>query len=97
MSFVSDWSGWFPRTGKHPFLAAQFSLPRRHDHESLGHVTAPVVSPTLGQPIALAMLQGSFSPGDGELRAVSPVAGLDVAVEITSLPFYDSEGDRMRA
>ena len=65
--------------------------------QSLGHVTASVVSPTLGQPIALAMLQGSFDPGDGELRAVSPVAGLDVAVEITSLPFYDAEGGRMRA
>ena len=64
---------------------------------ALGHVTAAVVSPTLGQPIALAMLQGPVSPGDGELRAVSPVAGLDVAVEITSLPFYDADGARMRA
>ncbi len=64
---------------------------------SFGHVTASVVSPTLGQPIALAMLQGSFGPGDGELRAVSPVAGLDVTVEITGLPFYDADGGRMRA
>lgn len=64
---------------------------------ALGHVTASVVSPTLGQPIALAMLQGSVSPGDGELRAVSSVAGLDVAVEIGDLPFYDADGARMRA
>ncbi len=64
---------------------------------SLGHVTASVVSPTLGQPVALAMLQGSFCPDDGELRAVSPVAVLDVAVEITGLPFYDADGGRMRA
>lgn len=64
---------------------------------ALGHVTASVVSPTLGRPIALAMLQGSFSPGDGELRAVSPVAGLDVVVEIGTLPFYDADGGRMRA
>ncbi|MDE0416095.1 MAG: 2Fe-2S iron-sulfur cluster-binding protein [bacterium] len=64
---------------------------------ALGHVTAAVVSPTLGHPIALAMLQGSVSPGDGELRAVSPVAGLDVAVEIGDLPFYDADGARMRA
>lgn len=64
---------------------------------ALGHVTASVVSPTLGQPIALAMLQGSISPGGDELRAVSPVAGLDVAVEIGVLPFYDADGARMRA
>ena len=64
---------------------------------ALGHVTASVVSPTLGQPIALAMLQGSVSPGNGELRAVSPVAGLDVAVEIGDLPFHDADGARMRA
>ncbi len=64
---------------------------------ALGHVTAAVVSPTLGLPIALAMLQGSVSPGDGELRAVSPVAGLDVAVEIGDLPFHDADGSRMRA
>lgn len=64
---------------------------------ALGHVTASVVSPTLGQPIALAMLQGSVSPGDGELRVVSLVAGRDVAVEIGDLPFYDADGARMRA
>ena len=64
---------------------------------ALGHVTASVVSPTLGQPIALAMLQSSVSPGDVELRAVSPVADLDVAVEIGDLPFYDADGARMRS
>ena len=64
---------------------------------ALGYVTAAVVSPTLGQPIALAMLQGSVGSDDGDLRAVSPVAGLDVAVEIGALPFYDAAGARMRA
>ena len=65
--------------------------------QALGHVTASVFSPTLDKPIALAMLSNAETHDTARLRAVSPSAGLDVAVTLAAMPFYDAAGERMRA
>ncbi len=56
----------------------------------IGHVTSAYASPTLGHPIALAMV------ADGRARVGQtlfvPMPGGDIAVEVTSPVFYDREG-----
>jgi heterotetrameric sarcosine oxidase alpha subunit len=63
----------------------------------IGHVTATVVSPTLGHPIAMAMLDAAFDQGRDSLTAVSPAFGLKVEVQLVPMPFVDPKGKRVRA
>jgi sarcosine oxidase subunit alpha len=62
----------------------------------LGHVTATCFSPTLGRPIALALLRNGRALHGTSLQAASPLAGQNVAVTITSPVFFDPDGVRVR-
>jgi sarcosine oxidase subunit alpha len=59
----------------------------------IGHVTSAYASPTLGHPIALAMV------ADGRSRIGQtlfvPLPGGEIAVQVTSPVFYDPEGARL--
>ncbi|MBA3325934.1 MAG: hypothetical protein H0T41_11955, partial [Rhodobacteraceae bacterium] len=51
----------------------------------------------LGHAIALGYLKNGAARTGERLRAVNPLAGSDVVVEIVSPHFIDPEGDRLRA
>jgi sarcosine oxidase subunit alpha len=60
----------------------------------VGHVSSATYSPTLGHPIALALLaNGSRRTGE-TLVAASPLSGDYVPVRVVSPHFYDPEGRR---
>ncbi len=63
---------------------------------SQGHVTASLVSTTLGQPIALAFVRSGHQRHDEHVWAVSPIANESVEVKIVPSHFYDQKGDRLR-
>ncbi|MBT7613110.1 MAG: sarcosine oxidase subunit alpha, partial [Rhodospirillaceae bacterium] len=63
----------------------------------IGHITATIISPTLGHPIAMALLGSDEDQSLEGLRAVSPAFGLEVDVMVTAMPFVDPKGERMRA
>ena len=60
----------------------------------VGKLTASIYSPTLQQPIALALLQNSQH---NQLWAVSPIRQQSVEVNVVPGCFYDPEGERVRA
>lgn len=62
----------------------------------MGHVTSTCYSPTLERPVALALLSGGRGRYGERLRALSPLAGANVEVEVTHHVFYDPEGKRLR-
>ncbi len=64
--------------------------------ESQGYLTASIESPTLGHPIALALLAGGHGRHGERVWAVSPVASQSVEAEVVSPHFFDPEGGRMR-
>jgi sarcosine oxidase subunit alpha len=64
--------------------------------DSLGHITASVYSPTLGKPIALALVSGGQARMGDSLFATSPVNDTEVEVMVTSPIFFDPKGERMR-
>jgi sarcosine oxidase subunit alpha len=58
----------------------------------IGHVTSSYVSPTLGRPIALAMIErGRDRHGE---RIHAPLPGGTISAEIVPPVFYDPEGAR---
>ncbi|MGL4288176.1 MAG: sarcosine oxidase subunit alpha family protein [Phreatobacter sp.] len=61
----------------------------------LGHVTSATYSPTLGRPIALALLKPSAEQEGQHLFAAAPLLDLSVAVKVCSPVFFDAEGGRM--
>ena len=62
----------------------------------LGHVTATCFSPTLGHPIALALLRNGRALTGKTFCAASPLAGQTVEVKVTGNVFLDPEGARVR-
>jgi sarcosine oxidase subunit alpha len=50
----------------------------------------------LGHSIALAMLSGGPARIGETVRALDPVRGGDVEVEVCDPVFYDPEGERLR-
>jgi sarcosine oxidase subunit alpha len=62
---------------------------------SQGKLTASIHSPTLGRPVALALLQNGHRRRGEKLWAVSPLAGQSVEVEVTPGCFVDPEGRRV--
>ena len=65
--------------------------------DSLGMLTASIMSPSLDQPIALALVDNGHQPLQNRFWAVSPVEKKSVQVDVVSPCFVDPEGGRMRA
>jgi glycine cleavage system aminomethyltransferase T/NADPH-dependent 2,4-dienoyl-CoA reductase/sulfur reductase-like enzyme len=64
---------------------------------ALGQLTASISSPTLGHPIALALLEGGQSSSTKKLWAVSPLENKSVEVTVCSSCFVDPSGEHMHA
>ncbi|QCI69533.1 sarcosine oxidase subunit alpha family protein [Phreatobacter stygius] len=61
----------------------------------LGHVTSATHSPTLGRPIALALIKPSAVAEGKELFAAAPLLDLSIAVKVCDPVFVDAGGGRM--
>jgi heterotetrameric sarcosine oxidase alpha subunit len=61
----------------------------------LGHVTSADFSPTLEQPVALALLAGGLDRKGETLYAAYPLRGETTAVVVTDPVFVDPEGGRV--
>jgi heterotetrameric sarcosine oxidase alpha subunit len=62
----------------------------------LGHVTSVTYSPTLGHPIALALLARGLERKGERLVAASPIKGESVPVTVVDPVFVDPQGRRLR-
>jgi heterotetrameric sarcosine oxidase alpha subunit len=60
----------------------------------VGYVTSVTYSPTLGHPIALALLANGARRHGETIVAASPMSGDFVAVRVVAPHFYDPEGKR---
>ena len=82
------------RSGAHLTREAAPVLPT----QSLGHVTSGAFSPTLGHPIALAMLSGGLAHKGETIHVTYPMDGsAAVAARVVDPVFVDPEGARLRA
>jgi sarcosine oxidase subunit alpha len=61
-----------------------------------GYVTSACFSPTLGTPIALALLAHGADRHGEEVIVHDPVRGADVRARVCDPVFYDSAGERLR-
>jgi sarcosine oxidase subunit alpha len=61
-----------------------------------GHVTSACYSPTLGHPIALALLMHGRDRHGEQVIVHDPVRGADVVAEVCGPVFVDPEGVRVR-
>ena len=61
-----------------------------------GEVTSQCMSPNLGHPIALALLNGGRARHGETLKAYSPITGQTVTVTVTDPIFIDPQGERLR-
>jgi sarcosine oxidase subunit alpha len=81
-----------PRAGGH-LLAMGSEAVIANDQ---GYVTSAAFSPTLGHPIALALLKQGPNRHGEHIRVHDPVRGPDVEVEVCNPVFVDPEGLRVR-
>ncbi|MEM6415385.1 MAG: sarcosine oxidase subunit alpha family protein [Pseudomonadota bacterium] len=63
----------------------------------LGYVTSAVFSPTVDATIGLGFLSHAEEYSGRLLRAVDPLRGTNVSVEVCSPHFVDPDGERLRA
>jgi sarcosine oxidase subunit alpha len=61
----------------------------------LGHVTSPTFSPTLGRPIALALIKVGIARKGETVVAAAPLHGSAVTARIVDPVFYDPAGERL--
>ena len=61
-----------------------------------GYLTSAIHSPNLGHSIGLGFLKNGHDRLGETLRAVNPLEGGEVAVEVLSPHFIDPEGERLR-
>jgi glycine cleavage system aminomethyltransferase T len=61
----------------------------------LGHVTSPTFSPTLGRPIALALLKSGMARKGETVVAAAPIDGSFVPARVVEPVFYDPTGERL--
>jgi sarcosine oxidase subunit alpha len=80
------------RAGSHLFEPQA----RAHTANDLGYVTSGCFSPTLGTPIALALLAGGEARMGTRIRVLDPVRGGDTLAEVCPTVFVDPEGGRTR-
>jgi len=62
-----------------------------------GHVTSAAYSPTLGHPIALALLCNGPSRLGDTIRVYDPIRNGDTLAEVVAPVFYDPSGSRLNA
>jgi len=62
-----------------------------------GYITSAAYSPILGSSIGLGFLKNGADRKGEIVRALNPVEGMEVMVEVVSPHFVDPEGDRLRA
>ncbi|MGR3572821.1 sarcosine oxidase subunit alpha family protein [Brevirhabdus sp.] len=62
-----------------------------------GYVTSAAYSPNLGHAIGIGFLKNGGARLGEVIRAVSPLKGTDIAVEVVSAHFIDPDGERLRA
>jgi glycine cleavage system aminomethyltransferase T len=60
-----------------------------------GHVTSATFSPTLGRPIALALLTNGMARQGDTVVAAAPLDGITVAARVVHPVFYDRAGERL--
>ena len=63
---------------------------------ALGHVTATTFSPSLGHPIALALLADADRRSGETVYAVAPLSATVVPVRVCAPVFIDPQGARAR-
>jgi sarcosine oxidase, subunit alpha len=69
---------------------------KRGPQHRLGHVTSYAYSASLGRQVALALVADGRARYGQDLFAVSPTAGITIAVTVTPPCFIDPEGERQR-
>ncbi|MDG2404048.1 MAG: glycine cleavage T C-terminal barrel domain-containing protein, partial [Paracoccaceae bacterium] len=62
-----------------------------------GYVTSVAFSPNLQRSIGLGFLRNGGNRKGEIVRAVNPLEGEDIEVEVTTPVFVDPEGERLRA
>jgi sarcosine oxidase subunit alpha len=62
-----------------------------------GYITSAAYSPCLGSSIGIGFIKNGGTRKGEIMRAVSPLTGSDITVEIVSAHFIDPEGERLRA
>jgi heterotetrameric sarcosine oxidase alpha subunit len=91
--------GLRPVDGRTRLRAGAHLLPRdapaRIEHDQ-GWITSAAFSPTLGHPIALALLANGPARHGERLRAHDPVRNGEAEVEVVAPCFLDPEGVRLR-
>jgi len=79
-------------SGGHLFAADAATVPAN----DAGYVTSSAFSPTLGHPIALAMLAHGRERHGEQVLVYNPLRGGDVLAEVCDPVFVDPEGERVR-
>ncbi|WP_166418313.1 sarcosine oxidase subunit alpha family protein [Cochlodiniinecator piscidefendens] len=62
-----------------------------------GYITSAAYSPILNSSIGIGFLKNGFERKGEVIRAVNPMAGTEIKLEVVSAHFVDPEGERLRA
>ena len=92
--------GLQPVDKSHRVLAGAHLMTKGHDVNAAndqGYITSAAYSPHLGCSIGLGFLKNGGARKGEVIKAVSPLTGLNVDLEVVSAHFIDPEGERLRA